>query len=304
MTHARAVWTMVAVTAMWSIAGVVTRLLESAHSFEVTFWRSLFTALSLVVWLSWTQGRGACTRLLSAPHVLWLSGVCWAFMFTAFMMALTMARVAEVLVTMALGPLLTALIARLVFSQGIARRTWCAIAAAGVGMVWMFAEPSAAGSTNAAMPWGSFIALLVPLSAAINWSLVRNAQAQGQDIDLVPAVCIGAVLSALATLPLAWPLQASAHDVAWLAVLGVVQLAIPCALVVVCARVLPASDISLLALLEVLFGIVLAWVGAGEEPSPRVLSGGALVLAALLFNEWLAKREALTEYELQGKTKP
>jgi drug/metabolite transporter (DMT)-like permease len=66
-------------------------------------------------------------------------------------------------------------------------------------------------------------------------------------------------------------------------------------LVVVCARVLPAPEISLLALLEVLFGIALAWVGAGEEPSTRVLSGGSLVLVGLLLNEWLASRESTEE---------
>ena len=45
MTHRRAVFTMIAVTLMWSIAGVVTRQLEAARSFEVTFWRSAFNAL-------------------------------------------------------------------------------------------------------------------------------------------------------------------------------------------------------------------------------------------------------------------
>ena len=70
------------------------------------------------------------------------------------------------------------------------------------------------------------------------------------------------MLSSLATLPLAWPLSASGHDMALLAALGFGQLAVPCALAVVCARVLSAPEVSLLALLEVLFGIGLAWLGA------------------------------------------
>jgi drug/metabolite transporter (DMT)-like permease len=53
-----------------------------------------------------------------------------------------------------------------------------------------------------------------------------------------------------------------------------------------CARVLPAAEISLLALLEVLFGTLLAWFLAHEVPSDRVLMGGTLVLLALLFNTW------------------
>jgi len=283
-THPRAVGVMVANAAMWSIAGVVTRQLDSAQSFEVTFWRSLFTVLSLLLMLRIFQGRGVLPRLFSAPRVLWWSGVCWAGMFTAFMVALTLTRVAEVLVTMALGPLLSALIARLFFKQQISRSTWIAIAIASLGMAWMFAEPRAEGVSD--WPWGSLIALIVPLSAAINWNLVQHAQTRGQAVDMVPAVLVGASLSALATLPLALPFQATSQDVAWLALLGLVQLAIPCTLVVICARVLPAAEISLLALLEVLFGTLLAWFFAHEVPSDRVLLGGTLVLLALFFNTW------------------
>jgi len=60
---------------------------------------------------------------------------------------------------------------------------------------------------------------------------------------------------------------------------------------VVCARVLQAPEISLLALLEVIFGIVLAWVGANEAPGPTVLAGGALVIGALVVNEWIGWRQ-------------
>jgi drug/metabolite transporter (DMT)-like permease len=84
---------------------------------------------------------------------------------------------------------------------------------------------------------------------------------------------------------MAMPLQASAHDIGLLGLLGLVQLAIPCSLSVVCARVLKAPEIALLASLEVIFGILLAWVGAGEVPSQTVLAGGALVLGALIANE-------------------
>ena len=93
------------------------------------------------------------------------------------------------------------------------------------------------------------------------------------------------------TLPLAWPFQANAHDLGLLAFLGLFQLAIPCVLSVLCARVLKAPEVSLLALLEVIFGIALAWIGAGEEPEPSVLTGGAVVIGALVFNELLGLRE-------------
>ncbi len=75
-----------------------------------------------------------------------------------------------------------------------------------------------------------------------------------------------------------------------LALLGVVQLAIPCLIAVAAARVLSAPEISLLGLLEVLFGVAWAWLGAGEAPTGAVLGGGLLVLGALVANEALALR--------------
>jgi drug/metabolite transporter (DMT)-like permease len=277
---------MVAVTLMWSIAGVITRHLEHARSFEVTFWRSFFTVASLLVILPFFQGGVVFTRIRQGGWPLWLSGACWSVMFTAFMVALTLTSVANVLVTMAIGPFVTALIARIFIGHRVPARTWGAILVAGAGIAYMYAAQVDGGQLA-----GTLVALLVPLASGVNWTVTQRSHAQGRDVDLVPAVLVGAAISSLVTLPLAMPLQASAHDVGLLAVLGLVQLAIPCALAVVCARVLKAPEIALLALLEVIFGIVLAWVGADEIPSQTVLAGGALVIGALVLNELAGWRQ-------------
>lgn len=290
LTHSRAVLLMIAITLMWSIAGVVTRHLESARSFEVTFWRSFFTLLSLLVLLPLFQGRAVFTRIRHAGRFLWLSGVCWSIMFTAFMLALTMTSVANVLVTMAVGPFITALVARVFIGHRIAPRTWVAIAVAGVGIAWMHGSQVSLGASAGQLA-GTLVALLVPLAAAVNWTVVQRSQAHGEKIDLVPAVLVGAAISSLLTLPLAFPFVATPHDLGLLALLGLVQLAIPCVLSVVCARVLKAPEMALLALLEVIFGILLAWAGAGEVPAASVLTGGLLVIGALVANELMGWRQ-------------
>jgi drug/metabolite transporter (DMT)-like permease len=286
LRHGQAVVLMVAVTLMWSIAGVITRHLEQARSFEVTFWRSFFTVVSLLVILPFFQGREVFAKIRSGGWPLWLSGVCWSVMFTAFMMALTLTSVANVLVTMAVGPFLTALVARIFIGHRIPPRTALAIVLAGCGIGYMYGTQMGEGSIA-----GTLVALCVPFAAAVNWTITQRSHAQGHDVDLVPAVLVGAAISSLVTLPLAMPFQASGHDIALLALLGLVQLAIPCALSVICARVLKAPEISLLGLLEVIFGIILAWWGAGEAPTPTVLTGGALVIGALMLNELVGWRQ-------------
>lgn len=286
LSHNRAVLLMVAVTLMWSIAGVVTRHLDSARSFEVTFWRSFFTVLALLVILPLFQGRAVFRRMRSGGASLWISGVCWCGMFTFFMVAITLTSVANVLLSMAIGPLLTALAARLFIGHRIPSRTWFAIVVAGAGIAYMFGSQIGDGVSLT----GTLVALCVPIAGAANWTVTQHAHARGHDVDLIPAVLLGAVFSALLTLPLALPFQASTHDLVLLAGLGVVQLAIPSALAVLCARVLKAPEVSLLGLLEVIFGILLAWVGANEVPGPNVLAGGALVIGALVTNELIGWR--------------
>ena len=279
---------MVLVTALWSIAGVVSRHLESARGFEITFWRSAFTVLGLILILTIWQGVSVWKRLPLRSPYFWLSGLCWSIMFTAFMMALTLTAVANVLITMACGPLLTALGSWLFISHRLPKRTWFAIAIAGSGIALMFVSQLQLGDPNFLL--GAAVALCVPLAGAVQWNLTKKSQSLGLSIDMAPSVLLGALISSFLTLPLAWPLQTSAHDLGLLALLGFFQLAIPCTLSVICARSLKAPEVSLLALLEVIFGIALAWWGANEEPHFSVLMGGGMVIAALFGNEWFGWR--------------
>ena len=289
MNHRQAVRVMVAAALLWSIAGVVSRHLEHARGWEVTFWRSAFNALALLALLPWLRGaRASWQAVRDGGRALWLSGACWAVMFTAFMLALTLTTVANVLVTLSLGPLFTALASRLVLGHRLARRTWAAIAAAGLGVAWMYGHQVSTGDARQLL--GTAVALGVPVAAAVNWTLLHHLKSHESPPDMLAAVLVGALVSAALTAPLAWPFAASARDLSLLALLGVVQLAVPCLMAVSAARVLSAPEISLLGLLEVVFGVLWAWLGAGEAPSLHVIGGGLVVLAALAANEAWALR--------------
>jgi drug/metabolite transporter (DMT)-like permease len=280
MTHTRAVALMIVGALMWSIGGVVSRHFESAEGFEVTFWRSLFAVLTVAAWMAWEGGGRAWQSLKANPLTMGISGVMWAVMFTCFMFALSLTQVANVLITQSLAPVFTALLAGLVLRRPVGRRTWGAIIVAALGIACMYAFDVSGLEGRHAL--GVMIALGIPVAAAVNWIVVQRA---GSGPDLSMSVLLGGLISCAVTLPLAWPLQTSAHDLALLLMLGVFQLGIPCVLVMRAARHLSAAEASLLALLEVVFGIVLTWLFGGETPGLATVIGGTAVLGALVYNE-------------------
>jgi drug/metabolite transporter (DMT)-like permease len=279
----RALTLMIAAPMLWSIAGVVTRHLspelQTQGRFEITLWRSFFAALFVGAYLAVFK-RDIAGSLLRAGSAGILSGMMWCAMFCCFMIALTLTTVANTLIVLAVAPLATTLLAWVVLRSPIPVRTWVAIVCAMLGIGWMFAGGLRFESEHHL--FGMAIAFGVPLAAAIN---VVTLKKRGQSVDLIPAVFIGGVASALLMLPFALPFQAGIRDLALLALLGFFQLGLPCMLMVAAARHLSATEVALLALLEVLLGPLWAWLGAGEVPATSTLTGGAVVLAALIYNE-------------------
>jgi drug/metabolite transporter (DMT)-like permease len=273
---------------LWSIAGVVTRNLspelQAQGRFEITFWRSLFAAVFVGGYLLLIRRDFAGALWRAGPAGI-ISGCMWATMFICFMLALTLTSTANTLIVLAVAPLLTTLLAWAVLKSPIPARTWLAVAIATAGIVWMFAGSLSIESSTSVL--GMLIAFGSPMAAAINVVLLKK---RGQGVDLVPAVFIGGLVSAAIMLPLATPFIGQPRDVVLLAVLGFFQLGLPCMLLVVAARHLSATEVALLALLEVLLGPLWSWIGAGEAPAPTTLAGGALVLGALVLNELAGSR--------------
>jgi len=276
LTRAAGIGLMLLAPLFWSSAGVVTRHIETAPAFEQVFWRSLaaFVFIGLVLLF---QGKLPWRAVRQLGPAGLFSGLMWATMSTAFLVALSLTTVANALVVMSIAPLLTAALSFLLLKEEIPTRTWVAAIAAIIGMGWMF--HSGFEPTHIA---GMLVALIVPFGSAANLIALRMAHAK---VDLIPAVMVGGVLGCLIALPLALPFSATGNDILLLALLGVFQLGLPCALLVVASRVLAPPEIALLSLLEVILGPLWVWLGAGERPAQATVVGGAIVLGALVLNE-------------------
>ncbi len=276
---------MVGASICWSLSGIIVRNTSVSNNWEVVFWRSCFSFLFLVIWLGVTHGRASFAELRRIGWSGIASGVMFATMITFFLLALTLTTVANTQAIVCLAPFMAALAAWIFLRERLSARTWIAMTGALVGMMLMFIESLGSGRMI-----GNLVALFVPIAYGSNVVILRKSHAQA---DMVMAVLIGSFISAFVTLPLAWPFQASGHDLTLLALMGVVQLAIGCILFVRATPHLTAAEISLIGLLESILAPLWVWIGVGERPSNLALIGGAIVVASLMLNEILGARRKL-----------
>jgi drug/metabolite transporter (DMT)-like permease len=277
----------------WSIAGVFTRHLEAAKGFEVTFWRSLFCALTVVIIIVFMQKKNLFATIKAMGWPGLFSGCLWAMMFTCFMLALTKTSTANTLLVSSLSPLFAAILGWLVLGTRVRLFTWGMIALALAGIWWMIRTGVSREGFS-----GMAIALGVPIGSAINIVMLKKINAK---VDLAPAVLIGGVISALGTLPLSMPFAATTHDVGILALLGIIQLAIPCMIMVNVVRHLAPQQVALLCLLEVILGPIWSWAFAGEALTRTTIQGAAVVIAALAANEYFLAKQTPVSVAIKTK---
>jgi drug/metabolite transporter (DMT)-like permease len=267
---------MVGLCVLWSMAGVVSRQVDSAQSFEMTFLRSGFCCLTLFVWIGFVTRQNPLKQVTRMGWTGVISGVLWCVMFTCFMVSVMLTTVANTLLTISLSPLIAAILAWIVLGMRVSRITWISIALAGLGMWWMFRDGLSGDGLL-----GVVVALGVPFGSAMNLVLLRKSK---ERVNLAPAVMLGGFFSAVLMLPFVFPMAASGTDIAWMAFLGVFQLALPCTILVWLTRFLPPQEIALLSLLEVIFGSTWAWLWGNEPIALATLQGGALIVGALIYN--------------------
>src|SRR5204863_7004498 len=102
------------------------------------------------------------------------------------------------------------------------------------------------------------------------------------DVSMAPATCLSQAILVVAFLQFASPAQIGGDDLGWLAALGIGQIGLGFALLTVGARLIPAAQVGLITLLEVVLGPLWVWLALDERPSTLTLVGGATVIVAIV----------------------
>ncbi|MGH8675207.1 MAG: DMT family transporter [Burkholderiales bacterium] len=275
---------MVAAGLCWSTGGIFVRNVASTDGWEIVFWRSVFmVAFLFTVLVAWHRGA-VWSKIRAVGRAGVLAGALLAATFFFFILSLMRNTAANTFVLMSTGPFFAAMFGWIFLRERVPPRTWMAIGVALTGATLMFADGLDAGRTL-----GNLLALGVATVFALNLVVMRRMHAT---VDMVPAVMIAGLISIVVALPLALPLDASARDLAVLAPMGCVQLGLGCLLMTRATRTLAAGEVGLLSLIETILAPLWVWLGIGERPSALALAGAAIVLGALLANEWIGLRRS------------
>jgi drug/metabolite transporter (DMT)-like permease len=270
--HSRGVALVTGAALIWSLGGLVARLVETDNSWTTIFWRSASAFAFLLAYLALTDGRSTPRRFAEMGWQGLVVGLCFAGASISFIVALSLTSVAKTLIIMSSTPLIAAVFGLAFLGESIGRATYLTIAAVMVGTVIMVSGSAGGGSFA-----GDVVAILVPISLAGAIVVSRS----NPHIRMLPAACLGAGLAALISLPLAAPFDVTTRDLTIMFLFGSVQLGLGLVLFVTGVRLIAAAQSALIGMLEPILGPVWVWLALGERPTAPVVIGGAIVIASV-----------------------
>ena len=254
--------------------------------------RAFFAFVALTLFVA-VRNRG---RTIAAFRSMGVAGlgvaVCTAIASGSFIVALNHSTVANVLFLQAVSPIAAALLAWIALREPITARAGVAMAIALVGVGLMVGGPGTGGVL------GIGFSLLMTLAFAVSVVITRHRR----EVSMAPAICLSQLLLVLVVGPFAHPATVGDRDLVLLVLLGVGQMGLGLVLFTMGTRLIVASEVALITLLEVVLGPFWAWVAVSETPAAMTIVGGAVVTAAVLIQT--TEKSAPTDVSRRPESAP
>ena len=258
----------------WSSGALIARLVATTP-WTTNLWRSLFASVFLAVLLSIARQRSIVLQWREGGRPVVAVAACMAIASTCFIFSLAHTSVANTLLLMSTSPYVVGLLGWLVLGERVPPRTWLTMGVALAGAVVMVSSSYGRGRLL-----GDLLAVVMAASFALATVLVRRHPR----IPMAPAAALATTFTFLLALPLAMPLATTPRDLLLLAFFGIGQFGAGFLLFMAGARLIPAAQTSLIGMLETVLGPVWVWLVLSEQPDAAALTGGALILVALVAN--------------------
>ena len=268
-THQRGRLFVALAAVAWSTAGILQRELTVDIPTQMAG-RALFAVLGLLAYVAIVERGGVVRAFRAIGRGGLLIALLLAVSSASFITSLNYASVANILFMQALAPVFAAVLGMLL-GESVGRRTWLAMAIAIAGVALMVGGPGRPGAL------GLGLSFLMTLSFAATLVLTRHLR----NVSMAPATCLSQLLVLVCAAPFAQPSQIGGQDLGLLVSLGIGQIGLGFVLLTIGARLIPAAEVALITLLEVVLGPLWVWIFLGEGAGAATLAGGAVVLAAV-----------------------
>jgi drug/metabolite transporter, DME family len=271
---------------LWSLMGLALRQIGDASVWAILFWRSVGMVPVLLAYITWSSNGKPLQAIRSVGLAGTIGGLGLVFAFAGAIYAIQSTTIANAVFLFTASPFVAAILGWILLREHVRPATWAAIAMAIAGMFIMVREGLAIGAAN-----GNIAALL----SAAGFGAFSVALRWGKLSDMTPAILLGGLFSiaaAAAVLTLqGQPILVSAHDM-WLSMaIGAIILATGLSLYTIGSRVIPAADLTLISMVEVLLAPVWVWLFLNETASINTFVGGAILLLAVAFNALSGARQ-------------
>ena len=270
---------------LWSTVGLGIRLIEDATVWQILLYRSFSMSLFLYVVIRLRSGESPFTQIRRVGFPIVIAALSLVAAYSGGIYAIQATSVANAMLLFATAPFMAAVLGRVVLKEPVRIATWLAIAVALGGIAIMVADKS-----GSVVIKGS----LAALGSALGFAVFTVALRWGRTGEMLPSVFLSGIFGFLISFAICYftglSLALSVHDGGVAISMGVFQVGAGLILYTLGSRSLPAAELALLSLAEVLLGPFWVWLFLGETASVNTLIGGSVLLAAIAGNALSGKR--------------
>ena len=267
---------------MFGLTGVFGKLAAASPSI-IVFGRAAFAVLALALFARFASSTPWQKLYSTDLRRLLLSGLLLAGHWVSFFIAVKVAGVAIATLGFATFPAFTVILEGLIFRERIRANEMVLVVLVSVGLVLVTPDFDLASQATSGLIWAVASGLLFSL-------LSLNNRASGSIPPVQAALCQNVVV-ALCLLPVAAPglSEVRALDWLWIGLLGVFCTGLAHSLFVASLKVLKARTAAVVFAMEPVYGITVAWLLFGENPTLRMLLGGTLIIAAIVVSGLMSR---------------
>lgn len=284
-THKHGLLFVFAAGVLWSTVGLGIRMIEDAVVWQILLYRSISMSIFLYMVIRLRSGESPFLQIrrIGLPAVV--AGLSLVAAYSGGIYAIQNTSVANAMLLFATAPFMAAVLGWLVLREPVRAATWIAIAVALGGILIMVSD-----KTGDVAVQGS----LAALGSALGFAVFTVALRWGRSGEMLPSVFLSGLFAIMITFGICQFLELSVvlslQDGGVAMGMGVFQVGAGLILYTLGSRSLPAAELTLLSLAEVLLGPLWVWLFLNETASLNTLVGGAVLLIAIAGNAVSGKR--------------